>query len=407
MYVGSYFYLHVSFLSIMNVMLIITLLLNVRSFLTTRFSIDELSSLCTLFMFSFFTLIVGLFVGEDRLKDALYFLHGFNIYLTILLVTKNNNVGVAFYEKVIVYGVFILLGITALQVLDILNILKLGIKFRNEIYGIKLISGTFQNPNDLSVVAFLSLFVYSMIGCFDKGRKRNAKLDLFIYFSVFFLIISSLSRTVFILFILSSLFYFKWLGYRSFNRLFSFLFLFFIASLFVVLYGGNSSLEYSEFDLVLNRIKSIISVVLGEEDGSATSRVSSYFFSLRHLTDIPFFGFFEAEFNTFYSKATFDTAVYRISPHSYILEVLLSYGWLGGTFVFLFVILILKQLSFVNRYGASKVMQLFLTFLLISFIPSSIIKLPIIYLLFILAVMAIISTSPNSSNKAQINVKES
>lgn len=407
MYIGSYFYLSVGFLSIMNIMLFITIVMNINCLLKARFNPNELGVLCTLFMFSFFAFIIGFFVGGDLVKNALYFFHGFNIYLIILLFKKNNVVRVSFYEKVIFIGVLILLLITIFQVLDILNILQIGIKFRNEIYGIKLITGTFQNPNDLSVVAFLSLFVYSIIGYFNKQETRNVKVDMFIYFAVLFLIVSSLSRTVFLLFIIGSFFYFKWLGYRSFNRFFSAVFLCSIMFLFVILYSGNSSFESSEIELVLGRIESIINVMLGEKDGSATSRLSNYIFSLQHLGDIPFYGFFEAEFNTFYSKATFNTEVYRVSPHSYILEVLLSYGFLGLSFVFLFIALIIRQFYDVNMKGTFKMIQLFFVFLLISFIPSSIIKLPIIYLLFMLAVMAITSTYPNSSNKAKTNVKES
>ncbi|MCE9789946.1 hypothetical protein, partial [Shewanella chilikensis] len=240
-----------------------------------------------------------------------------------------------------------------------------------------LITGGFTNPNNLAVVWLVSFsFLYLWFLNKKTIKTKFSKNDFFICYGmtaiILFLTLSRLCLAFF--FILSFLLVLR----RK-----PILLLFFP---FLIIFLSNSDFFLGMTPLIdhnVNKLNSLFNVFDGSADSGQSSRSVIYSYTLDRLHDVTLghgLGNYQEFYsllierrveNSFYSSLDFLSS----SPHSFIFESFIAFGWLmGGAFVFLFFlsvfILIQKE---VGKGGG----EVFILIVAVTFVPSSVFKIPL------------------------------
>jgi len=249
---------------------------------------------------------------------------------------------------------------------------------------VKIVTSIFTNPNDLSVVSFLSLLTFTMLKNTNNDLKLNSAVCFYMYILTFFLIIISLSRTVFIFFLLFSFFYFRAVGLKKFNKYFILFSFILISILFLYLLQTEASGNNDLLSVIQRRIKSVLDIMLGNElDGSSSSRLSNYGYFFSNINNIEFFGMGNKNYFDFYKSASFNIDIYRYSPHSFVFEIILAFGYPMLGLILMFFLCYLYIIKNCNRRLFRGLFFVFFIFFIFSFVMSSIFRTPIIYMLFL------------------------
>ncbi|WP_313492702.1 O-antigen ligase family protein [Psychrobacter faecalis] len=244
----------------------------------------------------------------------------------------------------------------------------LGFGFKVNIdYGY-MISGTFENSNDLAAIILLISFIYTGVESYVKSKR------LLLWILIIFILIISGSRSA----ILVSMSIF--LLTRSFNAknlLFSFI-MFYITYLIFSFF--LSSFDNALFDRFSDRFLSLIEILQSgsiDTDSSSNLRLESYIFFLEKLTTLGL-GSGELLNYTKYSEgAKFSTDLMFINPHSLIVEI--GY-WLGLPGLSFFI----TGLIYLLRYSNNKSLLL-IALMTSSLIPASVLSNPTYFLFMIQA----------------------
>ncbi|WP_444655337.1 O-antigen ligase family protein [Citrobacter portucalensis] len=348
--------------SLMNLLLPFSILLNLINLLAKKkFTTEHL----LLFFISF--LMLGLSVVYSVLyslefTSSIYYLHVVNISLIISLgyITSTN------LESVLTKVSFAMLMLCFWQLLYSIGIVpELGFIYVRSIYdSMYIVSGGMGNPNNQSV---LSLLVILIAYVTFKNDIRYKERLYWIYIANMIVICITLSRTVFVV-----SFFLMFFIFPIFNRIQKINFLFLslivgILSTYVVL-----SMDTFLFDWLVSRIESIFSSSGGDE--SVGVRTQAYIYALSNIID-SFIGFGPKNYSEFYSRASFiiSDPYFSESPHSFLIELMLSFGVFGIFIVFLFVYLFGMR----NRSGREYLF--FVIFVLVSNVPSSIMQMPSVF----------------------------
>lgn len=273
---------------------------------------------------------------------------------TIRLKDFYNNIDyINFSYKLICYFLFFELLVCLGQMST--YIFGFGFPVQPEYMSLFIVSGSFNNPNDLASLVLLITFSFI---CFEKKIDKNKRT--FIWLLVFTLIFFSGSRSTTFLVILMFLFF---RGFK-FRQILSYSFV--LLAISTTYYTLASVFSNEAFSYFFNRLDSLFVIISegSQNDGSVTLRLDSY----RHfIKNIPNLGLGSGEIGNYHEyarSANFPTDLMFENPHSLIVEV--GY-WLGILGILFLSIPILYLLSFSN-----KKILLLLVFLVSSSISSSV-----------------------------------
>ncbi|MEO2268654.1 oligosaccharide repeat unit polymerase [Pseudoalteromonas sp. YIC-656] len=331
-------------------------------------------------MFLLLALVTTLFYGESsQVEDLFYLVHLFLAFNAVYFIIKWK----LFSERFLLYffsAIVALLALSAaLQILGILGIIPLiwAPEGRPEGFD-KLVTGPFANPNDLAVVE-LMLFCYVY---WLADKLNRFPLKLFLIACTAFVILVTLSRASIVLFavyfILLSLYKKQYLKLLALT-------LFAIASLAILItFASSFKVKGDDSGLVqrnLNRIASIDRMLSSKSNDSSGIRVNSYRYFFENIDE-----FAEPRgtdnYESFYNRADFDKNLIRYNPHSFFIESTLSFGYAG-------LLLLCLLMAFFTYYSMavpnSYPVILIVFFIILSNIPSSIIKMPALWVPLFLA----------------------
>ncbi|KPZ72996.1 hypothetical protein AN944_00685 [Shewanella sp. P1-14-1] len=361
----------------MNLLMPMTLFFIIYSF--KRFINKELFILTFIFVNVFILSVVYSFFYGLNFTSSTYFFH---IIVVILCLNYCCSLNIS-TELILsfLFQVSILMFLICLYqfLLGLGLVISLPFVTTREVYeGLYIVIGGVGNPNNQSTLSILLVLLSLFIVPSKKnGRsietKSNLKKIVLIYFSNLIIILMTLSRTVLVLYLLVT-----FLFYLQLNSKGRFLVLL-IFSLFMFLgFTYMASLDSSFLSRIFDRFISILLFFDGADDSSVGVRSQAYIYVLNNL-DSSIMGFGPNNFEDFFKNAEFyDSNVYLSeSPHSFIFEMLLTFGIFGYLFLTVLFSLMIRSI-FLGDY---KILLFYCCFAIVSFVPSSIMKMPSIFLL--------------------------
>lgn len=275
------------------------------------------------------------------------------LYFVRIENSVNNSKNINFNFNLMFFFVFIQFVICVGQVSTYMT----GVGFPvSEIYKqYFVVSGSFNNPNDLAAVVLLIGFSFIFY-----ERKVGFNRRFFTWFMIFFIVLITGSRSV----ILTMLFLFLFFRGLSFKNILLYVV---VLSFISFLYGYFLTLQDNDvLSRVFLRINSLVTVFNEglSVDGSMSLRLDSY---LHFIKKINYLGLGSGEIGNYFvfsNDARFSRNLVFENPHSLIVEV--GY-WLG----FLGLIFFITPLVFLLKYSRYKTLLVFV-FLISSSISSSV-----------------------------------
>jgi hypothetical protein len=367
LFFGSLFFIGPTFLTPANVLMPCLLLLCCYYYLSERSNL--LSWL--LFISGIFILIIGgLFVsfgiGEDGQKDYFYLFH-FNLVVLLAILSYKNKIEIDIFITIF-RGLIVLFCIVLLQLGISIGVLpKYDVFIQNTIHDvIILITGGFGNPNNLSVIflmGFLSLYLWKLNSDIIKSKFNNKLFDISI-FMTFCVLIITMSRACLLVFVVVYL----WVAIKD-RKVLQLSFLG-ILLLFFVIYL-NTQLDHG---ILTRNFDKLASVLSGEVSESENLRGNVYSHLMSNLFNYPL-GLGPSNYSEAFSDFPATDVDLSTSPHTFIFEFFLAYGIFGWSFLLLIIVTSIK--SSIDLKLRSAIMILLL-FLLLTFIPSSMMRMPLV-----------------------------
>lgn len=284
-----------------------------------------------------------------------------------------------FYSKFFDYKNFVLRSLLIFLILQLIicigqistYIFGIGLPIIEEYRAFFMITGTFNNSNDLGSIVLVIVFILSGI-----EKKYNIKLRFLLWILILTLLIISGSRSALLI---SSILFFisRGLSLKNLIVLFPFLFLF-----VYMLYGYSYlNIDNGVFSNFLIRIQSLFNVLESglSVDSSIKLRLDSYLHFLSNINNI---GLGSGELNNYfkYSEgANFNKELIFQNPHSVFVEIGYWLGWPGLCF---FSIIFLYLLNFSSR-KALLLLVLFVSTSIPSSVLGSLIYFYFLYLMFV------------------------
>lgn len=327
----------------------------------------------TLLWIGLYVLLAGAYnippLVKEQLIDWLYILGVFWVYMAAVMSAQMISEGQRFPAKV---TLLVGCGLLALYFGEVLTNSYIVPKTESQGF----YSSVFNNANDLAsfIVVFMPLAIYS-VRLWTPHKLVSAAV--FCLLSGWVLVLGSrfciLSLPVVLLM-------FALLGASS-------LWKFVLACL-----SGLTGVLLSQFNwaallktlsdvesAVVSRSASRLSLLLFDfgNDRSSSYRMDSYLYAISHL-DEALFGVGTKNYQAFYENGFGADTLVAFVPHSYLIENTLAFGWFG-----LFLVISILLTCFVDllkhdtcrAYGLTSLVL----FLMISFVPSTMIRLPIFW----------------------------
>lgn len=234
-----------------------------------------------------------------------------------------------------------------------------------------MITGTFNNSNDLAACVLLLSFIFTRV-----EKISMTKINIAIWLLIISLLVITSSRSA--LFITGLIFILtrRLNAINTIRNLLFFFGLFFIYNNFLLTNNSEIFLRITER---LNTISLIMEDGL-ESDGSISLRTKSYMHFLKNLDRL---GLGSGEINNYYKyadNANFSTGLMFQNPHSLIVEI--GY-WLGIPGLIAFTVPFLYMFRYSNN-----IILLLLAVGISSTIPSSILANPTYFVFIILCFLA-------------------
>ena len=306
---------------------------------------------------------------KDQLIDFGFIVSTFLVYIAAFLSAKLVLKGDRFPLKVIL---FLFAGLFCLYIFQVTTGTNLVANSEERDF----YSTTFNNINDISsvVIVFMPLIFYSL----QRWKPSDlAIVSAYLLISGWIVIMGSRSCLIALVIVPLMLLIF------SANYLWKLIILSFTGFMSVAIsqldwqsiIGSLAELENEIISRPASRVYLFLFDFSG--DKSSSYRLDSYIYAIEHFGDTVF-GLGTKNYGSFY-KAGFgaDTLV-AYAPHSYFIENAIAFGWFG---LFLIACMLLACLFAVLRdrryqfYGLTT----FLLFIVASFVPSTLIRLPIIW----------------------------
>lgn len=240
-------------------------------------------------------------------------------------------------------------------------------------FGIYAIGGSSGNPNNLAVV--LSLVYIFIVLSKDDYFSNYKTTFIFMLLTVFYLlgIFITSSRTVLVV---SLLFLFFYLLRRKISVLYIFL------TIIIVISLTNLSILNSNNDVINRSITKIGSIQSFNEDSSANFRLLAFERLFENFTNLDLGTWQDRNYTKFFKDS--DPELIKTNPHGFLPEVSFLFGFFG--FIFgIFTIIVYIYGIFINNYLKRNLkFVLIVCFLFYMSVPSSILGLPIFFVLFYL-----------------------
>ena len=257
-------------------------------------------------------------------------------------------------------------------------------------------SAFFTNSNDLSVFTLALFLAFTVLNKYFDSKFQY----LLITFITGFIIFVTLSRSSLLVFILY--FIFSYLKKISFKRS-----LILVFSLIIIINGFiliHSKLQTNEtYNRALSRVESISNISLKSEtkDVSSNLRFSIY--------KIPFMNFSKFiignGFNSDEEVMKYYDTGKLTNSHSFLIQLIFYFGWLGFILLLSFFLSIIIYVIINNKNNFQILFFIFAQLIIIN-IPSSIIRMPVIWLPFFY-IIALITSYQNLHEKSLPSYKRS
>ena len=342
-------------------------------FLSFRPKINLISGL--LLFYIFIAILHNFAYGvRDSFIDLFYISYIYLVFLAAqvtanLLTTQKNS---QTYKTSLIFFLTV-----TLLILAYFYEIKSGVSLvgKTNDFGGGIYSSTFNNVNDFA--SYIAIVTPLLLYFVDKYRNSSS-LYISLYLFLCLIIFLLASRTALLAILLIPV------AYMLFRAKF-------IQSLLLVLLILIlSQLNWEEIiysltkvdNEIISRSASRVSLALYdfESDNSASYRLDSYYHFFNNIFETVI-GTGTKNYAAFYGEK-FSGTVVGANPHSFFIEITLAFGWLGLTTI----VAIFTKLIF-NIYRMKKTMKLeyfygmtsLIIFILISNVPSTIIRLPILF----------------------------
>lgn len=341
----------------------------IKNEVNLKISKDEL--FLTFMSFSYFILcLILFFVGDFSENSRFLFIYSLIQFVLFSCVINAKSKNLKFISKSFVVFFLIEAFIVLLQFSYIS--FGWGIKSDSE-YGIYSFSGSQSNPNNAAVVLCV-VFIYLSLNDFYQKRESSIYLiilSLLLVLCVWF----TLSRTVLLFTSIYLIYYF----YINKKKIFFILPILVLGFVFLITQFNTTNNIY--LDRSVNKASSITSL---HEDSSANFRVQSYISLYENIGNLGLGTLSDRNYNQFFYKSNFDTKLIAVNPHGYIPEMSFLFGYFGLFYAVLFILFFI-YIIFKNK-KINLFLKLFFLIMLILYlsVPSSILGLPIFFLIFYL-----------------------
>lgn len=378
---GSKVFLITPAASLMNIMFFVIITLGSLFFVKDKHDIRDLSILFLLALFVISICIATIFYrNSEQIKDTFYAFHIVAIFLIVYTIIKNKLIT---RNQLFNFLYYLYLTLICASIVQFLGLIGFGIQLWHEElnleHGIELVKGPFSNPNNLAIICLM--FFCMLYWMAEQLSMRKKRVILVIVTAIILLL--TLSRLAVLLFIL---FFYGYLLYQRKYKLFSFLLL--VSIIFLIMFiTVIFSLEPmkveadSEFSFVarnVNRLIAIRDIASSSGNDSSGIRINSYLYFFSNLERATF-PYGSGNYSNFYINTKFDSKLISLNPHSYIIEVILAYGAISG--FLLLGLLSYMAITNIKNTRTDRYFIFFLSyFLLLTNIPSSVLRMPLIWL---------------------------
>ena len=365
---GSGFYVGHSLMKPSQVLPLAALFFLPMDLVKNRIRFDRLA-----FWIVVYILLAGLYnlpgLDKDQLIDFGFILSTFLVYIAAFLSAEAISRGDRFPAKVI---------LSLFSVLFVLYLYQVS----TETYFLlssaeeKFYSTTFNNANDMNsfLVAFIPLILFSLQLWKPSGLLTTG---LFLVLALWVIVLGSRFCIVaifvipFMYLVFSASYIWKLILLSGTG---------FVGALLAQINWENILKSIADWENpVISRSAARLYLFLYdfEDDKSSSYRLDSYLYAINHAGDAVI-GFGTKNYEAFYQAAFGEGTVVSYVPHSYLIENMLAFGWVGLALIVcmlltcLFAVLSSRTYRF---YG----MTTFVLFLMVSFVPSTVIRLPILW----------------------------
>lgn len=378
---GSKVFLVTPAASLMNVFFPVIIALGSLYFIKQKHDVRDLG---VFFLLGAFVISIGIttifYRNSEQIKDTFYAFHIVAIFLIVYTITKNKLIS---RSQLFNFLYYLYLTLILASIVQFLGVIGLGIQLWHEElnldHGIELVKGPFSNPNNLAIICLM--FFCNLYWMAEQLSMRKKAVILVVATAIILLL--TLSRLAVLLFIL---FFYGYLLYQRKYKLFSLLLvasaLFLIMFVAVIFNLEPMKVETdSEFSFVarnVNRLIAIRDIASSSGNDSSGIRINSYLYFFSNL-DRAIFPYGSGNYSNFYINTKFDSKLISLNPHSYIIEVILAYGIISG--FLLLGLLSYMAITNIKNTRTDRYFIFFLSyFLLLTNIPSSVLRMPLIWL---------------------------
>lgn len=241
-------------------------------------------------------------------------------------------------------------------------------KVTEDYQNIMMISGTFFNSNDLSVVVVLMAFIYKF-----TSKYQPKWISYTVWLILAYLLVVTGSRVCLFLFALILLS----LGQFTYKKILLISSLV-LSSFVLFVFLGNLEVDVDHpLYRIIYRINSINSMIVNgvDSDESMSDRSSFYLYFIRYIEDIGIGSVSIGNYFKFANHSYHFSPLFFINPHSFIVEVAYWMGWVGLIiYLILYFMMVLKAkinllfilVSFSTLFVSSSLMGNMVYFLLVA-----------------------------------------
>ena len=308
-----------------------------------------------------------LLLGKDQLIDIYYIISLLHVYMAAKISAD------ALQESRKTFSVYPFLAF-AIILLPYLYELATGSVINKGSTNVPC--SIFNNPNDLA--SYILIFIPCALFCLDYLNCRKIVKFSFLSLVSFWILLLG-SRTCFL--ILPILIIGRLIFLGNFIRLFLTINLVYFTGLYSSQMNWSEILRgftYSNNELI-SRTASRLFLFLfqSNSDNSLSYRLENYSYALNNFHHAVI-GSGTKNYGDFYQAGFGNDPLLAISPHSFLIENAIAFGWIG----ILLITIILGYMCFIflksKRYRYQGLSSAFI-FMLVSNVPSSIIRLPILF----------------------------
>lgn len=332
---------------------------------------------------------VHIVLGNSGDFQSLYYLLYLSVLTTFILMQDRVQIKPFDFFVFLKYGLYISFIISILQFVQVFGIFsQLSFLIESKILGddsFVLLTGGFTNPNNLAVIWLMSFaYLYVWVLNRDIIDSKFTKSDFATCYTltaiILLLTMSRLCIGMFFLF--STIIVLK---KKPILLLFSPLVIIMILNL-ELLMGITPLLDHNISKL--QGLVEALSTILNSSGSNSSGgiRTTIYGYTLENIFPA-FIGSGLGNYNDFYSPLINSNAdnnfnitfhFLKTAPHSLILESILAFGWLGGLFI---ILLFYSVFSMQHKKSLRGKYEVFLLFLAVTFIPSSVFRMPLFFFL--------------------------